>query len=147
MATRDTALMDKHQDEQAEPRRHSPSRLGWLTLLFILLMLILGKVSDQSREDADRRVRPLYYAHIEQFGDPITVNEATSCLNGMGYQDLDLSHIKGPLMIPEGWLLGLIFKSARNPNDQLFWFVKSGKHGIQDITMYPGNRYPIPAYP
>jgi hypothetical protein len=124
-------------------------RLIWITIGSVLVIVIhwFGALQDRKNAAVDRTARPEYYAHIEQFGDPITANEAIAHLRNLGYQDLDLSHLKGPIMVPEGWLLGLVFKSEKNPNDQLFWFVKVGKRGADDIKMYPGNKYPIPIYP
>ena len=121
--------------------------MKWIAVSLVVLLLVLGEISDRQRQATDKAAHPEYYAHLEQFGPPLTVREAEAYLSGMGYQDIDLSHIKGPLVVPEGWLLGLVFKSVQNPNDQLFWFVKTGKHGDVDIKMYPGNKYAIPAYP
>jgi hypothetical protein len=130
-------------DDEAGER----TRLPWVVMAILLATTLAGLVFDQFQDAADRRARPDYYAHIDQFGEPLSVREAVDCLHGLGYEDLDLSHIKGPLQLPEGWVLGLVFKSAQNPNDELHWFVKSGKRGLQDIKMYPGDRYPFPVYP
>jgi hypothetical protein len=139
--------MNQPRSEKSDQGRYFPRSLKWGGGLLVLLVLFIGVKSDQEREAADKMARPDYYAHIDQFGDPLTINEVRSYLNGIGYQDLDLSFVKGPKLISDGWLLGVVFKSVQNPNDQLWWFVKTGKRGVQDIKMYPGKKFPIPAYP
>lgn len=75
------------------------------------------------------------------------MDEVIGYIGTFGFDDLDIGHVKGPLMVPDGWLFGLVFKCRQNPNDKLWWFVQTGKRGVQDLKMYPGNKYPIPAYP
>jgi hypothetical protein len=123
------------------------SKLPWIALAILVAMTLAGVVFDRIQAASDRQARPEYYAYIDRFGEPINFREAVDCLHSLGYEDLDLSHIKGPLQLPEGWVLGMVFKSAQNPNDELHWFVKSGKRGLQDIRMHPGDRYPFPVYP
>jgi hypothetical protein len=140
--------MDEQRDRQSESKSYVHGRLSWLAIPIVLLMLILWVCtpSNQEREASDRKARPEYYAHIDQFGNPPSLEAVIGYVGRVGYEDLDIGCIKGPLMVPEGWLFGLVFKCHQNPNDQLWWVVQTGKHGHQDLKMYPGNKYPtIPA--
>jgi hypothetical protein len=130
-----------------EAKAKARTKLGWIALVIVLAVSLIGLKFDQVQQAADRQARPDYYAHIDQFGEPINFRDAVDLLESLGYEDIDFSHIKGPLIIPEGWLLGMVFKSKQNPNDELHWFVKSGKRGLQDLKMYPGGQYPYPVYP